>query len=46
MFFIDKIQTRHSQKQFHKEESLSLVEKVLMVSLVTACVSDEVAQEL
>ena len=25
--FIDKIQTRHSQKQLHKEESLSLVKK-------------------
>ena len=44
--FIDKIQTRHSQTQLHKEESLSLVKKMLMVSLVSAGVSDEVAQEL
>ena len=44
--FFDKIQTRHSQTQLHKEESLSLVKKMLMVSLVTAGVSDEVAQEL
>ena len=44
-FFLDKIQTKHSQTQLHKEESLFLVEGVLVAPLSTAGVSDEVAQE-
>ena len=46
LFFPDKIQTKHSQTQLHKEESLFFVKEMLVVPLSTAGVSDEVAQEL
>ena len=46
LFFLDKIQTKHSQTQLHKEESLFLVKGMLVAPLSTAGVSDEVAQEL
>ena len=43
LFFPDKIQTKHSQTQLHKEESLFFVIRMLMAPLVTAGVSDDVA---
>ena len=43
--FIDGIQTQHSQTQLHKGESVFFVKGRLMAPLVTACVSDDVAQE-
>ena len=43
---LDKIQTKHSQTQLHKEESLLFVGGMLVAPLSTAGVSDEVAQEL
>ena len=46
LFFPDKIQTKHSQIQLHKEESLFFVKEMLVAPLSTAGVSDEVAQEL
>ena len=46
LFFPDKIQTKHSQTQLHKEESLFFVKGMLVAPLTTAGVSDEVAQEL
>ena len=46
LFFPDKIQTKHSQTQLHKEESLFFVKGMLFAPLSTAGVSDEVAQEL
>ena len=46
LLFPDKIQTKHSQTQLHKEESLCFVKKMLVAPLSTAGVSDEVAQEL
>ena len=45
LLFPDKIQTKHSQTQLHKEESLFFVEGMLVAPLTTAGVSDEVAQE-
>ena len=45
-FFLDKIQTQHSQTQVHKNENLFFVKGMLMAPLVTAGVSDDVAQEL
>ena len=44
--FPDIIQTQHSQTQLHKEESLFFAKGMLMAPLVTAGVSDDVAQEL
>ena len=46
LFFLDKTQTKHSQTQLYKEESLFFVEGMLVVPLLTAGVSDEVALEL
>ena len=46
LIFPDKIQTKHSQTQLHQEESLFFVKGMLTAPLVTAGVSDEVAQEL
>ena len=46
LFFPDLIQTKHSQTQLHKEESLFFVKGMLVAPLSTAGVSDEVAQEL
>ena len=46
LFFLDKIQTKHSQTQLHKEESLFFVKGMLIAPFSTAGVSDEVAQEL
>ena len=46
LFFLDKIQTKQSQTQLHKEESLFFVKGILVAPLSTAGVSDEVAQEL
>ena len=46
LFFPDKIQTKHSQTQLHKEESLFFVKGMLVAPLSTAGVSDELAQEL
>ena len=46
LFFPDKIQTKHSQTQLHKEESLSFIKEMMVAPLSTAGVSDEVAQEL
>ena len=45
LFFPDRIWTRLSQTQLHKEESLVFVKVMLMAPLVTAGVSDDVAQE-
>ena len=45
LFFPEKIQTQHSQRQLHKEESLLCVKGMLVAQLVTAGVCDEVAQE-
>ena len=46
LFFPDKIQTKHSHTQLHKEESLIFIKGMLLAPLLTAGVSDEVAQEL
>ena len=46
LFFLDKIQTKHSQTHLHKEESLFFVKGMLVAPLSTAGVSDELAQEL
>ena len=46
LFFLDKIQTKHSQTQLHKEESLFFVSGMLVAPLSTAGARDEVAQEL
>ena len=46
LFFPDKVQTKHSQTQLHKEESLFFAKGMLVAPLLTACVSDKVAQEL
>ena len=46
LFFPDKIQTKHSQTQLHKEESLFFVKGMWVAPLSTAGVSDEVAQKL
>ena len=46
LFFLDKIQVKHSRMQLHKEESLFFVKRMLMAPLVTAGVSDDVASEL
>ena len=46
LFFPGKIQTKHSQTQLHKEESLFIVKKMLVGPLPTAGVSDDVGQEL
>ena len=46
LFFLDKIQTKHSQTQLHKEESLFFVRGMLVAPVSTAGVRDEVAQEL
>ena len=46
LFFPDKIQTKHSQTQLHKEESLFFVKGMLVAPLSTGGVSGEVAQEL
>ena len=46
LFFPDKIQTKRSQTQLHKEESLSFVKGMMVAPLTTAGMSDEVAQEL
>ena len=46
LFFPDKIQTRRSHTQLHREESLFFVKGIMVAPLTTAGVSDEVAQEL
>ena len=46
LFFPDKIQTKHSHTQLHREESLFFVKGMMVAPLSTAGVSDEVAQEL
>ena len=46
LFFPDKIQTKPSQTQLHKEESLFFVKGMIVAPLSTAGVSDEFAQEL
>ena len=46
LFFLDRIQTQHSQTQLHNEETLFYVKGMLMAILVRAGVSDDVAQEL
>ena len=46
LFFPDKIWTKHNQTQLHKEESLFLVIGMMVAPLLTAGVSDEVAQEI
>ena len=46
LFFPDKIQTKHSPTQLHKEESFFFVKGMMVAPLSTAGVSDEVAQEL
>ena len=46
LFFPDKMQTKHSQTQLHKEESLFFATGMLIAPLPTAGVRDEVAQEL
>ena len=46
LFFLDKIQTKHSQTQLHKEESLFFVKGMLVAPLSTIGVTDEVTQEL
>ena len=46
LFFPDRIQTQLSQILLHNEDSLLFVKGMLMTSLVTADVSDDVAQEL
>ena len=46
LFFLVNIQTKHSQTQLHKGESLFFVKGMMVAPLSTAGVSDEVAQEL
>ena len=46
LFFLVKIQTKHSQTQLHREDSLFFIKGMLIAPLSTAGVSDEVAQEL
>ena len=46
LFFPDKIQTKHSQTQLHKEESLFFVKGMMVAPLSTSGVSDKVGQEL
>ena len=46
LFFPDKIQTKHSQTQLHKEESLFFIKGMMVAPWSTAGVSDEVAEEL
>ena len=46
LFFLDRIQTQHSQTQLHKEERMFFVNGMLMAPVVTVGVSDDVAQEL
>ena len=46
LFFLDKIQTKRSHTQLHKEESLFFVKGMLIAPLSSAGVSFEVAQEL
>ena len=46
LFFPDKIQTKHSHTQLHKEESLFFIKGMMVAPLTTAGVSDELAQEL
>ena len=46
LFFPEKIQTKHSQTQLHKEETLFFVKGMLVAPLSIAGVSDEVAQML
>ena len=46
LFFLEKSQTKHSQTQLHKEESLFFVKEMLVALLSTAGVSDEVVEEL
>ena len=45
LFFPDKIQTKRSHTQLHREESLFFVKGTMVALLSTAGVSDEVAQE-
>ena len=46
LFFPDKIQTKQSQTQSHKEEIFFFVKGMMVASLSTAGVSVGVAQEL
>ena len=46
LFFPDKIPTKRSQTQLHKEESLLFVKGMMVAPLTTAGVSDDVAQRL
>ena len=46
LFFPDEIQTKHSQTQLHKEESLFFVKRMVVAPLSTPGMSHEVAQEL
>ena len=46
LFFLDKVQTQHSQTRLHEEESLFFVKGMVMEPLVTAGVRDGVVQEL
>ena len=46
LFFPSKIQTKHSQTQLHKEDSLFFGKGMMDAPLSTAGVSDEVAQDL
>ena len=46
LLFPDKIQVQHSKTQLHKEESLFFVQGMLVAPMLTAGVSNEVAQEL
>ena len=45
-FSPDKIQTKRSHTQLHKEDSMFFVKRMLVAPVVTAGVSDDVAQEL
>ena len=45
LFFLDKIQTKHSQTQLHKEESLFFVKGTMVAPLSTASVRYEVSPE-
>ena len=46
LFFPDMTQTKRSDTQLHKEESLFFVKGTMVAPLTTAGVSDEVAQEI
>ena len=46
LFFPDKIQSKHSQTQLHKGESMFFVKGTMVPPLSTAGVSDEVASQL